>query len=1176
MKTFIVLLLLILSACSKISKTELQISTSYVVNGATGGAVLYLNNLDTKVNKSVVLENNSIRLSLEPGNWEFIALVWDGTSRLAGNLKCARKTAQLMGPSVVLDIAPSVAQCDQDFFSGPTFRTNGETKALGLVNCKSLAGLDGTSTCDSLARGGAESYKIKLLVQPGGVLESNCLPGTQAPGSVTNTAVKIPAGNPLWGPFIVVETFSDAECFTRISKIKFPWGITSGTSDGASVFPSPTQTQLFIDQGKVFISSGPLDGTTPNSITISNLSSTLISTFNFTLPPGFIFTGGSYPGTGGTCTSSLAANSSCSLSISLSPTETLKVDAPISFTFNDGMTIQTFATNLRTTVTPASLTVSPVALSFGNVIVNDQKTLPVTLTNTGLLPAYSLSFTPSGADPSVVSYVHNCPASLSPGSSCVVNVKFSPKEEFNYTTPIITLNYLNGRGASPIESTIPISGMGRELAVPNGPVEAMLVAGTTLYLGGSFSALGKNSGGGLKIKNVACGTTATCVHDNYPSLSKVPKVNGIVRASIPDGNGGYYIGGSFSYVGSVKSQNIAHILSDGSVDPVFAQNLLFQTIAPAQSAMINALALSGNSLFVGGDFVFSPVTGSATDSRNHLVRLNLGQDPTNLNHVTTDLNPDFLLDSGNPDGPVHALAISAGTLFLGGSFSSFGGSQRNRAAAVDIGTNTLTTWAPNFDGTVKAIASDGISVYAGGNFIKVNSLHLPYLAKIDASGTPVDWQLGPNGAINAITIQGDAIYVGGEFSQFITRSTAGGPIILFPRSKLASFDLQTGLITNFDSAVNGTVHALAHDGTNLHVGGEFSTIMGVARNNFASINTISTTPAINAISPEPNAAVLSIAASTNSLFMGGSFSGINMKKSHGLAALDLTTGELVTGFLPNIEGTSITVKAMHLQESTSTLYIGGLFSGGTNFPRQNLAALDATTGSLITNFQADTDREVQTRTYLTLPNNGPDRLVAGGVFSNIKGTPINSLAFLDPTNGILDDLQFLTFNPGGEVKTLSFDGVNLYAGGIFTQPFPSLVKINLNLNSVDQVSNMIGSSDSIKKILVDGNDLIFGGNIALQDQLFRMPINIQNYILAGPLTDILLNGADTLVSNFVSSPQKGILITNKTSGISANHSLDKISGSASLAVYNNLLILGGDFRSVNNQARGNLAVLPLP
>ena len=93
--------------------------------------------------------------------------------------------------------------------------------------------------------------------------------------------------------------------------------------------------------------------------------------------------------------------------------------------------------------------------------------------------------------------------------------------------------------------------------ITNGPVRAIVTTPETTYIGGDFTHVGPFTGGGVPIDASTGAAVAT-----------YPKVNGTVIACIPDGSGGWYIGGYFDKVGGVVRNNIAHILANGSVDPV--------------------------------------------------------------------------------------------------------------------------------------------------------------------------------------------------------------------------------------------------------------------------------------------------------------------------------------------------------------------------------------------------------------------------------------------------------------------------------------------------------------------------------------------------------------------------------------------------------------------------------
>src|SRR6185503_17423578 len=92
------------------------------------------------------------------------------------------------------------------------------------------------------------------------------------------------------------------------------------------------------------------------------------------------------------------------------------------------------------------------------------------------------------------------------------------------------------------------------LWLANGTVQATALVGDTLYIGGNFSYVGPRNGGA----GLLDATTGDPV-------AVWPAVNGDVYCTIPDGSGGWYIGGIFTTVGGLPRDNIAHVLPNGSV-----------------------------------------------------------------------------------------------------------------------------------------------------------------------------------------------------------------------------------------------------------------------------------------------------------------------------------------------------------------------------------------------------------------------------------------------------------------------------------------------------------------------------------------------------------------------------------------------------------------------------------
>ena len=101
-------------------------------------------------------------------------------------------------------------------------------------------------------------------------------------------------------------------------------------------------------------------------------------------------------------------------------------------------------------------------------------------------------------------------------------------------------------------------------------------------LSGSFTQVGPYTGSAV-LTNAATGAVD----------ATMPKVNGDVYVTAPDGSGGWYVGGYFDAIDTVKILNLAHIKSDKTVDRTWKPN-------PDNSPSV--LTVSGNTLYVGGYF----------------------------------------------------------------------------------------------------------------------------------------------------------------------------------------------------------------------------------------------------------------------------------------------------------------------------------------------------------------------------------------------------------------------------------------------------------------------------------------------------------------------------------------------------------------------------------------------
>ena len=210
-------------------------------------------------------------------------------------------------------------------------------------------------------------------------------------------------------------------------------------------------------------------------------------------------------------------------------------------------------------------------------------------------------------------------------------------------------------------------------------VSAVAVSGSTAYIGGSFGYVGPQTGGFASLDPTTGGVAST-----------PPMVDGDVYAAAADGSGGFFIGGQFRLPGSDVFRQLAHIRSDGTVDPDWQPR--------PETGVAFAIAVSDTAVYVGGVF------GSGL----------MAFDRTSGADLET-----FDADVTGGDG-VKTLELSGSTLYVGGDFDGLDGIPRTNLGAVDAVSGEVTPWSPTTDGIVLDLAVSADTVYVGGHFAKAN------------------------------------------------------------------------------------------------------------------------------------------------------------------------------------------------------------------------------------------------------------------------------------------------------------------------------------------------------------------------------------------------------------------------------------------------------------------------
>ncbi|TMK52507.1 MAG: hypothetical protein E6G66_03850 [Actinobacteria bacterium] len=505
--------------------------------------------------------------------------------------------------------------------------------------------------------------------------------------------------------------------------------------------------------------------------------------------------------------------------------------------------------------------------------------------------------------------------------------------------------------------------------VTNGDVNSVFQAGGRIYLGGDFDQVGPGTGSGVPLDPTSGARAAT-----------FPTVNGPVYVTVPDGAGGWYIGGSFTRVGDKSRQNAARILADGTVGGWNPNtDLAVRAIALAQGP-------GANVAWIGGDFTVLNKAGVPVAAR--------GLAATNLYSGAAVWG----LPSSSP-GSVLALALSGdgSRLLVGGDFTLLGGMFRARLAAVDPASGAIdAVFNPGADGAVRALGSapDG-RVFAGGDFTRIAGRAQAHLAALTATGAAdPSWLADTDGRVGALTLSADGsrLYAGGDFTH-----AAGAA-----RLRLAAFSTAgAGAVDGaWDPGASGRVDvevravALSPDGARLYAGGgednDNPALLGAPRRLLVAVD--ATSGAVDAgFDPRPAAATMALATSAGAVYAGGQFTSVNGLRRSNLAALDATTGVLDTGFVADTDGAVDAVVS-----DGGGLYAGGVFSAVNGVTRRRLARLDPATGAVVASWQVAASAEVQS---LTLA--GP-RLYVGGTFTALGGVARNKLAAVTADTGTVE------------------------------------------------------------------------------------------------------------------------------------------------------------------------------
>jgi uncharacterized delta-60 repeat protein len=586
----------------------------------------------------------------------------------------------------------------------------------------------------------------------------------------------------------------------------------------------------------------------------------------------------------------------------------------------------------------------------------------------------------------------------------------------------------------------------------------------------------------------------------------------------PDGK--LLIGGDFTSYNGTPRNLIARLNADGSLDASFN---------PGSGANfeVHALALqSDGKVLIGGTF-----TSYNGTPRNRIARLN----------ADGSLDASFNPGSG-ANSSVYALALQPdGKLLIGGDFTSYNGTPRNRIARLNADGSLDASFNPGTgaDTSVRALAlqPDG-KLLIGGEFISYNGTPRNRIARLNADGS-LDASFNPgtgaNGWVLALALQPDGkLLIGGEFT------TYNGT----PSNRIARLNAEGSLDASFNpgSGANFEFHALAlqPDGK-LLIGGTFTSYNGTSRNGIARLNADGSLDASFNPGTGANGLVLALALKPDGkLLIGGEFISYNGITRNRIARLN-ADGSLDASFNPGT-GANSWVLALALQPD-GKLLIAGYFTNYNDTPRNGIARLNAD-GSLDASFNPGTGAN---GLVLALALQPDGKVLIGGTFTSYNGTPRNRIARLN-ADGSLD----ASFNPG--------TGANSWVWALALQPDGKL------LIGGDFINYAFTPSNRIARLNADGSfDASFYPGTGANNSVVSLALQ--------PDGKVLIGGTFT---SFNGTPRYCIARLNADGSLDASFNPGTGSDTSVLALAlqpDGKLLIGGGFTAYNGTPRNHIARL---
>ena len=342
--------------------------------------------------------------------------------------------------------------------------------------------------------------------------------------------------------------------------------------------------------------------------------------------------------------------------------------------------------------------------------------------------------------------------------------------------------------------------------------------------------------------------------------------------------------------------------------------------------------------------------------------------------------PPRLASSWGVNGPVYAVAVLGGTVFVGGDFTAATSATgatlpRHNLAAFSLRTGQpLRTWVANTSDAVHALATADGSVWVGGKFASVNGIRRSHLAEVSAvDGQVGAFRLDVNQTVRALAVADGRLYAGGDFT---LAAGAKAPHLLAAQA-------DTGRrLRSFRGAANGTVWSLAVGPQRqvLYVGGLFSRLSHRPRASIGAMD--ADTGAIRRpVFRQSSGPILGLDVSRNGTHVIAAVGGSPERPAgNSIASWNARTGARTWRVRLRGDGQAVDVLGR-------TVY-AGFHHGYRNDTRARLLAIDVATGRVHPRFRPSFNEYFGVRSIAATRQG----IAVGGEFTTVNGTVHDGLA----------------------------------------------------------------------------------------------------------------------------------------------------------------------------------------